>query len=332
MDIKLLVEYTKDLHVLYVEDDSQLRESTTTILKNFFPYVKTAINGYDGLEQYLERANSGEPFDLVITDINMPELDGIEMTEKILQDNPFMHIIFITSSDEVKYLRKAISIGVSSFIQKPIVFDELYNALLRTCKGISDNKFVLSYIAQIEELNIKLEKQNSMLSELSNTDALTHVANRRYLDSFYEEKFSWAKRKQGVISIIMIDIDYFKDFNDFYGHAEGDKCLQTVALNMQHHLRRPTDLLARYGGEEFAIVLLDTNNVEEFAETIRKNIEELKLPHEKSNCSEFITISLGVATGIPSEDIEFSSFLLHADKALYEAKKSGRNCIKVASF
>jgi len=188
-------------------------------------------------------------------------------------------------------------------------------------RKVSENK-QLEFIATIE-------KQNTLLTELSHTDSLTNVANRRHFDSFSIEKFTWAKRKQEIISFIMVDIDYFKLYNDFYGHAEGDKCLQTVALQMKHTLRRPTDLLARYGGEEFAIVLLDTDNADEFAETIRKDVEDLKLVHEKSQCSEFITVSIGVASGIPNDDMEPFSLLLRADKALYQAKASGRNCIKV---
>jgi len=175
----------------------------------------------------------------------------------------------------------------------------------------------------------KIEEQNRLLTELSNTDALTNIANRRYFDEFSKEKFAWAKRKKESISIIMIDIDYFKKYNDTYGHTEGDKCLQKISLEMKHHLRRPTDLLARYGGEEFVIVLLDTNNVEEFVDRIRKSIEELKILHEQSDCSEFVTISAGISTGIPSEDAEPYLLVVEADKALYEAKEIGRNCVVI---
>ena len=178
----------------------------------------------------------------------------------------------------------------------------------------------LSFIKTIED-------QNRLLTEQSNTDALTNIANRRYFDSFVKEKFAWAKRKHESVSVIMIDVDYFKKFNDTYGHTEGDKCLQKITLEIKHHLRRPTDLIARYGGEEFVVVLLDTNNIEEFIENIRKSIEALKIPNELSECSEYVTISAGVSTGIPSEDTEPYSLVQQADAALYMAKDAGRNSV-----
>jgi len=174
-----------------------------------------------------------------------------------------------------------------------------------------------------------IEEQNRLLKEQSNTDALTNIANRRYFDSFVKEKFAWAKRKQESVSVVMIDVDYFKKFNDTYGHTEGDKCLQKITLEIKHHLRRPTDLVARYGGEEFVVVLLDTNNVEEFVENIRKSIETLKIPNELSECSEYVTISAGLTTGIPTEDTEPYSLVQKADAALYMAKDTGRNRVVI---
>ena len=163
-NIKLMFKYTKMLNVLYVEDDAVLLKSTKKVLDNYFNKVDVAINGKNGLQMYEEyNKKNGSYYDLIITDINMPLMNGIDMSKEILDKNQMQSIIIITAYDEVEKLREAIDIGISGFIAKPIKLDKLNNIICRVSRAISDRAFVESHINNIEELNIKLEEQNKEL-------------------------------------------------------------------------------------------------------------------------------------------------------------------------
>lgn len=166
---------------------------------------------------------------------------------------------------------------------------------------------------------------------LSFLDALTGIANRRNFDGFIKLEWRQAVRNASPFSLIMLDIDFFKDFNDTYGHQAGDKCLKQVANLLNSSLNRPRDLVARYGGEEFVIVLPGTNTEGALllAKSLRTKMEALKIAHSCSNVSKYITISLGVATTIPGLNSKPEDLIYSADQALYQAKFSGRNRIKV---
>ena len=172
-----------------------------------------------------------------------------------------------------------------------------------------------------------LQKAYKKLDIISRTDALTGVANRRELNAFLEKNWNVMRRYEKPISVILCDIDYFKLYNDRYGHPAGDECLRTVAQTISKSLNRPLDFVARYGGEEFAIVLPDTesNGAVHVAETMRRAVLEAKIRHEESKVSPYVTLSLGVSTMIPVDDSSYDSLLLSADKALYTAKEEGRN-------
>jgi len=166
MDFKLVNEYTKDLTVLYVEDNESLRNSTKKVFDNFFKHVDIAIDGDDGLEMYLEyRKEQGCYYDLVISDINMPLMDGIEMSKEILVHNSMQAIIFITAHNESSYLHDAIKMGASGFLIKPLVLDEFATMLYKVCQAISDRKMVQQYYDQIEEMAMAMHEQNSELQK-----------------------------------------------------------------------------------------------------------------------------------------------------------------------
>ncbi len=166
IDLKLVHEHTKGLEILFVEDNKQLRESTSGILENFFQHVDTACDGKDGLEKYHSRAKEHtEPYDLIITDINMPQLDGLEMSEKILEVDPTQAIICLTAYNESDYLLKAIQLGISSFLIKPLNLHELNRVLFKVCRGICDRKIVEKHYIMIEEMNTQLLSQNEVLEE-----------------------------------------------------------------------------------------------------------------------------------------------------------------------
>ena len=175
----------------------------------------------------------------------------------------------------------------------------------------------------IQEKNDELERVNQKLEKLSQIDSLTGIFNRFVFDKTIEAEWDRCKRYFIPLSLIMIDIDFFKAFNDSYGHQAGDDCLRKVSQVLSSSARRSSDTVARYGGEEFAIVLtyMEKESVLEFAEQLRKRVEQLAIPHMYSSVSNYITISLGIYTVIPSDMLSIEQFIKTADEALYEAKK-----------
>jgi diguanylate cyclase (GGDEF)-like protein/PAS domain S-box-containing protein len=175
----------------------------------------------------------------------------------------------------------------------------------------------------------KQKKTESELMRLSYFDGLTGIANRRYFEDIAEREWRRALREESPFSLLMGDIDYFKNYNDTYGHLEGDECLRKVAAALKGSLKRPGDMVARYGGEEFVILLPDTDarNATTVAEMLRSSVEKLGLEHIDSYISDVVTISLGVASVLPTEDVSLPILISNADQALYQAKDAGRNRI-----
>lgn len=172
-----------------------------------------------------------------------------------------------------------------------------------------------------------LHEANKELKRLASVDGLTQIANRRQFDEYLEREWDRMKRENGVMALILCDIDFFKLYNDNYGHQEGDKCLQAVAQTIKAALRRPGDLAARYGGEEFVVILPNTHAEGAFhvAETIRAKVQSLKIPHAHSKISDHVSLSLGVSSVGPEKGMLSKDLVNAADSALYEAKEQGRN-------
>ena len=179
----------------------------------------------------------------------------------------------------------------------------------------------------------QLEHANRELSFLSSVDGLTGIPNRRSFDQFLSKLWSLAARNGEPLALIMCDIDYFKAYNDSYGHLQGDECLKKVATCLKDSLKRQADLVARYGGEEFAVVLSNTDVVgaTKMAETLRANVENLSISHSLSSNTTSVTISLGVAIGYASSTVSPETLIDAADNALYQAKQDGRNRFKLTT-
>ncbi|RDE22737.1 diguanylate cyclase [Motiliproteus coralliicola] len=177
----------------------------------------------------------------------------------------------------------------------------------------------------VREKTLALNLANQELQALSRSDGLTELANRRHLDEFLEKEWYRAIRNRAAISFVFADVDFFKAYNDHYGHLRGDECLRAIAGALKSVTRRPGDLAARYGGEEFALVLADTENSLAMAEKCRAAVLALQIPHEYSEISEFVTISVGVCTLIPEAGDKPQMIIKAADEALYSAKQAGRN-------
>jgi len=192
-------------------------------------------------------------------------------------------------------------------------------------------------IVQVNDVSIAVKKERLLreqaetLRGLAFIDGLTGVPNRRQLDEYLADEFKRATRSNSPLSVIMLDIDYFKKFNDTYGHQNGDFCLRRIANGLKSMLRRPADFVARYGGEEFIIILPDTafSGARTLAEEIRLHIESLAIPHTSSKVSDHVTLSIGISNAQSYKNITEQALIMQADSALYEAKNNGRNRVVV---
>jgi diguanylate cyclase (GGDEF)-like protein/PAS domain S-box-containing protein len=187
--------------------------------------------------------------------------------------------------------------------------------------------------AELEDAYSEVNDANTKLEELSRTDSLTGIANRRYFDEVLAQELNRTMRRKSPLTLIICDIDYFKKYNDTYGHQAGDDCLQKVTGAIKSSFSRAGELVARYGGEEFAIIIpeIDENEAIELAETMLKNIHKLNIKHEASLVSDYVTISVGITTRVPDQNTTMSDLINQADSALYQAKNSGRNNVQCNS-
>ncbi len=293
----------KKQSILIVDDMPINIQVLAGTLKTAYP-LKIATNG----KKALEIALSEDPPDLILLDIMMPEMDGYEVIRQLKRNNrtKSIPVIFITAMAEVEDETKGLAMGAVDYIVKP---------------------FQLPIVKARIKTHLALKYKSDLLEKLASVDGLTGIPNRRMFDEVLEKEWRRAMRESGPLSLVMIDIDYFKPYNDNYGHASGDECLSRVARALHESLNRAADLICRYGGEEFAAILpgTDAEGAAAIAEKIRLNIEALNIPHCRSDAADHITISLGAATVIPSAEYSIKDLIEHADKMLYEAKDKGRN-------
>lgn len=299
MESLLSTEDITKANILLVDDD----KINTAILARSLAMFKNTSQVHSGLDA-IEFCKKTPP-DLVILDVLMPVMDGYA-TCKMLKSLPHMEncpIIFSTSlgntSDEIACWEA----GGSDFVSKPVSPQTLL-------------KRIWSHLT----LKLKYDEQQ----ELAYFDSLTGLGNKRHYTNFYSEQLALASRTKKDLSIVMLDVDYFKKYNDAYGHQQGDQCLINISNTIKSQLHRPTDVGMRYGGEEFAIILPDTDikGARFVANNIIAEIMNLRLPHKDSPYN-VVTISAGVSSLNTISDNE--DLFLMADKQLYEAKKVGRN-------
>ncbi|HWR45560.1 GGDEF domain-containing response regulator [Sporomusa sp.] len=324
--------------ILLVDDSADSRTLIKrTLENNGFSEIVTAESATDafallGLDQ---PACVAEHIDLILMDVIMPRVDGIEAcsllkSHKCFKDVP---VIMITASADAETLDKAFAAGAMDFISKPVKQLELKARVHSALKIKAETDQRKAREADLVKVLEKLEDANRELSRLSSLDGLTGIANRRHFDQMYDMEWRRAVRTGQELSVIFLDIDFFKLYNDTYGHQEGDECLKQVAAAAGSVLKRPGDLLARFGGEEFVIILPETGieGAQALAETIRAAVEECNIPHSASKVSDHVTVSIGVAGGQVTLTDTPPKLINQADKALYEAKNSGRNQVKVST-
>lgn len=273
--------------------------------------------------------------DLMLLDISS-DRDAIKQCKAIKESSAFKEVPIIVLSENTlqETFQMAFAYGANDFITKPLRSFELLTRVrsaLRMKHEIDSRK---SREKELLEVTRQLSDLNAVLNRLSLIDSLTGVPNRRCFDQSLEQELRLSIRNNMNLSLILIDIDYFKLYNDTYGHQAGDKCIKAIAQCISSCLRRPSDLIARYGGEEFAAVLPDTDSTgaQFVAQKLARSLKEVKIIHESSKVSDIVTVSQGIATFSPDFEISASELIIAADKALYEAKGSGRNTAKHFDF
>jgi len=253
--------------------------------------------------------------DLILLDIVMPGADGYEICRRLKSDEitKDIPIIFITAKDREEDEVMGLTLGAVDYITKP---------------------FCMPIVKARVNTHVELKKHRDKLKQLSDLDGLTGICNRRRFDENMKLQWEYAQRSNTPLSLIMIDIGHFKAFNDLYGHGKGDECLKKVAHTLFETIKRPTDMIARYGGEEFAclIPVTDLDGATNIAEQMRANVLSLSIPHEASSAAGFVTISLGAACIKPTMYAAPAILLNGADQALYQAKRSNRNCVRTCRF
>lgn len=303
--------------VLIVDDDRFMRSQLKELLEQEHYQVVEVTNGQQCLDLYLQL----KP-DLVLLDTALPVMDGFTCCAELnaLSDIHAAPILMMTALDDVASIEQAFSVGATDYVTKPINGAVFFQRLRR---------LIYQFRLQQQQALLcqQLQSANQVLKHLVRFDDLTQIANRRWFNEYINQEWRRMRREQTPLSLILCDIDFFKGFNDTYGHQAGDRCLRQVAQVMQSVAKRPSDLVARYGGEEFAIVLPNTTiaGAEEVATRTRTAVKALQISHIKSSVHTSVTLSLGVASLIPDRALSPERLVTLADKALYQAKRRGRD-------
>jgi diguanylate cyclase (GGDEF)-like protein len=311
------------MSILVVSDLNNSRSFIELTLKNDIYQDVISTGSIDKALKIISSNNGSKPpLDLILLDVKNNEASPSHSLSKIndaLLEND-VPIVILTENDSEGELKKAFEFGAYDYVIKPFSKAEL---LLRI-HAVLNLKYKIDYHKEVAK---KLEKANKRLEKLSMLDELTGIPNRRHFEMTIKNEWKRAKRSSKPLSFILVDIDHFKAYNDHYGHQEGDGCLKEVAQAVINIIKRPADLVARYGGEEFAIILPDTDAKPalELAKKARLAVEALKISHNESLSSDYVTVSLGVATATPNASLPIDSLIKAADSALYMAKDMGRN-------
>jgi len=311
--------------ILIVDDTKANLTSLRAILEDSEIDLYEANNGNDALKILFK-----VKIDIVLLDVQMPDISGFEVARLMRENKKTMNIpiIFITAiSKDEKFIFKGYELGAVDYLYKPISNEILKSKVKVFVRLQKQTKIIQQKSKDLIEKVAKLKAAESELARLVRIDDLTGAENRRSFRESFELEWKRAIRAKSPLSVLMIDIDFFKIFNDTYGHLAGDECLKSVVATIKSTVNRQSDTVARFGGEEFVVLLPDTDlegsmNV---AEEIRKNIELLGIENKGTLESNILTVSIGVAVKEPLYDMNMESLLKSADDALYIAKSRGRN-------
>lgn len=313
--------------VLVVDEDAATREVLRRGLETEGYRVVEASQAQQAINTYLYR----EP-DLVLLHAFLPIVDGFTCCEQLqaLTVDDRCPILMLSPVENAELIERAFEVGATDIVTKPVNWSILRQRVRR--------------LIEESQLQKELEAANRELQRLICVDSLTQVASRHYFDEILQEELQWRRQHQTPLSLIMCDVDYFKRYNDTYGHQAGDKCLQEIARAISDAVgyqlggynlfslpsyddKQPRNVVARYGGEEFAAILpgVDAAGAVSAAKQIRDRLHALKIPHAGSEISPYVTLSLGVACVLPGDDCSAERLIYAADRGLYRAKEMGRD-------
>ena len=319
--------------ILIIDDVPVTRKIIESFLKDGghtdIIQAESAENAFHLLGLYADNDDSRPSIDLILMDIVLQGVDGIEACRLIKNDQRSAHIpiVIITAYTSSEHIETAFKAGAIDFLPKPINKLELHARVRSILHFKSEVDRLREREKHLVETTLQLERANVLLERLSNSDGLTGIPNRRYFDYMFKKLLASGTRLAIPISLLLMDIDNFKLYNDTYGHLAGDDCLKLISGAIHDTIKRESDFIARYGGEEFVIVLfgVEAKMAAELAENIREHIFGLKIPHSASSVSDWVTVSIGVVSCIPEPSISPEKMIDRADKALYTAKSHGKN-------
>jgi diguanylate cyclase (GGDEF)-like protein len=328
-----MAESEQKNNVLVVDDEDSIRLVLSGILDEEGFVATPAASGEEALDLFKQ-----DPFELVIADIVMPGISGIELLKEIKKIRPETEVIIITSHASLETAINAVTAGAFDYLIKPFedlsFISSIAKHAFEKIRLVEQNSNLLK---ELKETNVELEKSNAELAdavetlkELANRDGLTGLFNHRFFKEAMKAEISRARRYEREFSLIFIDIDNFKVFNDNNGHPAGDQVLKNMTELISGFLRN-SDVFSRYGGEEFTVILPETSkkNAETAANSIREIVEGHSFPGEEKQPKGRLTISLGLST-YPEDGEAADDLVTAADEALYKSKEGGRNKLYVA--
>lgn len=295
-------------NILVIEDSIPTRKVLVGVVEHIGYSPLQAGSGEEGVELF-----KTQEVDLVVLDVQLPGIDGFETCRRLRESrkDDWLPVIYLSATHSDDYIVEGLEAGGDAYISKP-VNPKVLEAILKAMGRIADMKK-------------QLARANKELMKMANYDGLTQILNRRGFDEVFDRYWRQSKRDQSHIALILLDIDFFKNYNDTYGHMQGDECLKCVAEAIEGSLMRPIDVAARYGGEEFAVVLPGTGieGAMTVADRMLDSVRSLKISHANSPANRYVTVSIGVA--LSSGMTSMTQLMDKADKALYESKNNGRN-------
>lgn len=307
------------MKVLIVDDSRTYQAMLTSYVEDMGFEAVAAMNGNEALDVFTQTWP-----DLILLDVNMPGIDGYE-TARQLRDLGeewacWVPIIFLSSSVADKDIVKGIEAGGDDYLAKPIS-EIVLHAKIKAMMRMADQRRSALDVA------LALSKANEELERMSKNDGLTGIANKRYFIEYMKQEWRRCMRTGLPVSLLFIDVDHFKPYNDNYGHVKGDVCLKKIAQALHGAVRRNSDVAFRYGGEEFAIILPETDDhgMRHMGHIMVQALRNLKLPHAFSSATDIVTISAGGACMIPAQGKNSNALIELADKGVYQAKGTGRN-------
>ena len=295
--------------VLIVDDSPTNVMALTNILQSDYA-IETASSGFEALHKAIDKVP-----DMILLDVIMPDMDGFEVISKLKQvpELKKVPVIFITGLDDIQNEEKGLALGAIDYISKPFI-----------------PKIVKARVSTY----IKLFEYQKSFEDLIWVDSLTGMYNRRAYDKYIESEWRRSKRNNSYISLAMIDIDFYKEYNDHYGHMFGDDLLRILVSAIETEVDKNDNYLARYGGDKFVFIMPSADSVkgQATAEKVLKAVSNLRIPHIRSQITDYVTVSIGGITAKPQKDDDIKNFVDLVNKMLCQAKSSGRNKVSWSVF